>query len=85
MTSAALCSSLPYLIHSFFLISVEIKAVPLVSCERGRFEDLKVHFLTDAEEREKEKLIRDYLMVIEIPVQGWDPGTTHLINAAKLV
>ncbi|XP_013919709.1 PREDICTED: tumor necrosis factor alpha-induced protein 3 isoform X1 [Thamnophis sirtalis] len=62
----------------------EIKAVPLVSCERGRFEDLKVHFLTDAEEREKEKLIRDYLMVIEIPVQGWDPGTTHLINAAKL-
>ncbi|XP_061479945.1 tumor necrosis factor alpha-induced protein 3 isoform X2 [Rhineura floridana] len=62
----------------------EIRAVPLVSCERGRFEDLKVHFLTDSEEREKEKLLRDYLMVIEIPVQGWDPGTTHLINAAKL-
>ncbi|XP_039179016.1 tumor necrosis factor alpha-induced protein 3 isoform X1 [Crotalus tigris] len=62
----------------------EIRAVPLVSCERGRFEDLKVHFLTDAEEREKEKLMRDYLMVIEIPVQGWDPGTTHLIHAAKL-
>ncbi|XP_062980681.1 tumor necrosis factor alpha-induced protein 3 [Elgaria multicarinata webbii] len=62
----------------------EIRAVPLVSCERGRFEDLKVHFLTDSEEREKEKLLRDYLMVIEIPVQGCDPGTTHLINAAKL-
>ncbi|XP_032999762.1 tumor necrosis factor alpha-induced protein 3 [Lacerta agilis] len=62
----------------------EIRAVPLVSCERGRFEDLKVHFLTDSEEREKEKLLRDYLMVIEIPVQGWDSGTTHLINAAKL-
>ncbi|KAJ6660136.1 hypothetical protein lerEdw1_018063 [Lerista edwardsae] len=62
----------------------EIRAVPLVSYERGRFEDFKVHFLTDSEEREKEKLLRDYLMLIEIPVQGWDPGTTHLINAAKL-
>ncbi|XP_008112720.2 tumor necrosis factor alpha-induced protein 3 isoform X1 [Anolis carolinensis] len=62
----------------------EIRAVPLVTCERGRFEDLKVHFLTDSEEREKEKLLRDYLMVIEIPVQGWDPGTTNIINAAML-
>nr|XP_056708712.1 tumor necrosis factor alpha-induced protein 3 isoform X2 [Euleptes europaea] len=62
----------------------EIRAVPLVSCERGRFEDLKVHFLTDSEEREKEKLLREYLIVIEIPVQGWDPGTTHLTKAAKL-
>uniref|UniRef100_A0A6J0SLK7 ubiquitinyl hydrolase 1 n=2 Tax=Pogona vitticeps TaxID=103695 RepID=A0A6J0SLK7_9SAUR len=62
----------------------EIRAVPLVTCERGKFEDLKVHFLTDSEEREKEKLLREYLIVIEIPVQGWDPGTTHLINAAKL-
>ncbi|XP_053144990.1 tumor necrosis factor alpha-induced protein 3 isoform X2 [Hemicordylus capensis] len=62
----------------------EFRVIPLVSCERGQFEDLKVHFLTDSEEREKEKLLRDYLMVIEIPVQGWDPGTTNLINAAKL-
>lgn len=87
VTSAALHSSLPYLSHSLFFLflSTEIRAVPLVSCERGRFEDLKVHFLTDAEEREKETLMRAYLMVIEIPVQGWDPGTTHLINAAKLV
>lgn len=62
----------------------EIRAVPLVTSERGRFEDLSVHFLTDAEEREKEQLLKDYLVVIEIPVQGWDHGTTHLINAAKL-
>ncbi|NWZ27706.1 TNAP3 protein, partial [Asarcornis scutulata] len=62
----------------------EIRAVPLVTSERGRFEDLSVHFLTDAEEREKEQLLKDYLIVIEIPVQGWDHGTTHLINAAKL-
>ncbi|XP_062428468.1 tumor necrosis factor alpha-induced protein 3 isoform X1 [Rhea pennata] len=62
----------------------EIRAVPLVTSERGRFEDLNVHFLTDTEEREKEQLLKDYLIVIEIPVQGWDHGTTHLINAAKL-
>lgn len=61
----------------------EIRAVPLVTSEQGRFEDLNVHFLTDAEEREKEQLLKDYLIVIEIPVQGWDHGTTHLINAAK--
>ncbi|XP_053880173.1 tumor necrosis factor alpha-induced protein 3 [Malaclemys terrapin pileata] len=62
----------------------EIRAVPLVSSERGRFEDLKVHFLTDTEEMGKEKLLKEYLMLIEIPVQGWDHGTTHLIYAAKL-
>ncbi|XP_065744672.1 tumor necrosis factor alpha-induced protein 3 [Phocoena phocoena] len=62
----------------------EIRAVPLVNRERGRFEDLKVHFLTDPENEMKEKLLKEYLMVIEIPVQGWDHGTTHLINAAKL-
>ncbi|XP_017519435.1 tumor necrosis factor alpha-induced protein 3 isoform X2 [Manis javanica] len=62
----------------------EIRAVPLVNRERGRFEDLKVHFLTDPENELKDKLLKEYLMVIEIPVQGWDHGTTHLINAAKL-
>ncbi|XP_050172489.1 tumor necrosis factor alpha-induced protein 3 isoform X2 [Myiozetetes cayanensis] len=62
----------------------EIRAVPLVTNEQGRFEDLSVHFLTDAEEKEKEQLLKVYLIVIEIPVQGWDHGTTHLINAAKL-
>ncbi|XP_019588345.1 tumor necrosis factor alpha-induced protein 3 isoform X2 [Rhinolophus sinicus] len=62
----------------------EIRAVPLVNRERGKFEDLKVHFLTNPEHEMKEKLLKEYLMVIEIPVQGWDHGTTHLINAAKL-
>ncbi|KFO32234.1 Tumor necrosis factor alpha-induced protein 3 [Fukomys damarensis] len=62
----------------------EIRAVPLVNRDRGRFEDLKIHFLTDLENEMKEKLLKEYLMVIEIPVQGWDHGTTHLINAAKL-
>lgn len=44
---------------------------------------MKVHFLTDPEHEMKEKLLKEYLMVLEIPVQGWDHGTTHLINAAK--
>lgn len=67
----------------FFFLPSEIRAVPLVNRERGRFEDLKVHFLTDPEHEMKEKLLKEYLMVLEIPVQGWDHGTTHLINAAK--
>ncbi|XP_051020067.1 tumor necrosis factor alpha-induced protein 3 isoform X2 [Acomys russatus] len=62
----------------------EIRAVPLVNRDRGRFEDLKVHFLTDPENEMKEKLLKEYLIVMEIPVQGWDHGTTHMINAAKL-
>uniref|UniRef100_A0A8C8YJY0 Tumor necrosis factor alpha-induced protein 3 n=1 Tax=Prolemur simus TaxID=1328070 RepID=A0A8C8YJY0_PROSS len=62
----------------------EIRAVPLVNRDRGRFEDLKVHFLTEPENEMKEKLLKEYLMLIEIPVQGWDHGTTHLIKAAKL-
>lgn len=67
----------------FLFFPSEIRAVPLVNRERGRFEDLKVHFLTVPESEMKEKLLKEYLMVMEIPVQGWDPGTTHLINAAK--
>ena len=68
---------------SFFFSPSELRAVPLVNRDRGRFEDLKVHFLTDPENEMKEKLLKEYLIVMEIPVQGWDHGTTHLINAAK--
>ncbi|XP_047415052.1 tumor necrosis factor alpha-induced protein 3 isoform X3 [Sciurus carolinensis] len=80
-------------IHIFVLCNIlrrpiivisEIRAVPLVNRDRGRFEDLKIHFLTEPENEMKDKLLKEYLMVIEIPVQGWDHGTTHLINAAKL-
>ncbi|KAM8945549.1 tumor necrosis factor alpha-induced protein 3 [Pelodytes ibericus] len=62
----------------------EIRAVPLVSNERGKYEDMKVHFLTEREEKMKEKLFREYLSVLEIPVQCWERGTTHLINTARL-
>ncbi|KAM4771518.1 tumor necrosis factor alpha-induced protein 3 [Rhinophrynus dorsalis] len=62
----------------------EIRAVPLVFSERGKFEDMKVHFLTDREEKSKGKLLKEYLLILEIPVQCWERGTTHLINTARL-
>ncbi|OCT78000.1 TNF alpha induced protein 3 S homeolog isoform X1 [Xenopus laevis] len=62
----------------------EIRAVPLVVSDDENFEDMKVHFLTDHEEKSKEKLIKEYLSVLEIPVQCWENGTTHLIKTARL-
>ncbi|XP_053316795.1 tumor necrosis factor alpha-induced protein 3 [Spea bombifrons] len=62
----------------------EIRAVPLVVGERGTFEDMKIHFLTEHEEKTKEKLLKEYLFVLEIPVLCWELGTTHIINSARL-
>ncbi|KAG9493447.1 tumor necrosis factor alpha-induced protein 3 [Eleutherodactylus coqui] len=62
----------------------EIRAVPLVFNEKGRFEDMKVHFLTDHEEKSREKLLKDYLHVLEVPVHSRENGTTHLVNTARL-
>ncbi|KAG8444426.1 hypothetical protein GDO86_009563 [Hymenochirus boettgeri] len=62
----------------------EIRAVPLVVSDRGMFEDMKVHFLTDHEEKSKEKLLKDYLLILEIPVQCWIRRTTHIIKTARL-
>ncbi|XP_069831110.1 tumor necrosis factor alpha-induced protein 3 [Dendropsophus ebraccatus] len=62
----------------------ELRAIPLVFNERGRFEDMKVHFLTDHEEKSREKLLKDYLHVLEVPVHSWEYGTTHLVNTARL-
>uniref|UniRef100_H3B3Q6 ubiquitinyl hydrolase 1 n=1 Tax=Latimeria chalumnae TaxID=7897 RepID=H3B3Q6_LATCH len=62
----------------------EIRAVPLMYNSMGRAEDMKVHFLTETEGKAKEKLLKDYLLLTEIPVQGLEFGITHMINAAKL-
>ncbi|XP_053566892.1 tumor necrosis factor alpha-induced protein 3 [Bombina bombina] len=62
----------------------ELRAIPLAVSEKGKFEDMKVHFLTEHEEKMKVKLLKEYLLVMEIPVQCWDRGTTQIINAAKL-
>ncbi|XP_072410506.1 tumor necrosis factor alpha-induced protein 3 isoform X2 [Chiloscyllium punctatum] len=64
--------------------SPEIRAVPLVHNESRRFEELTVHFLIPKEEENKAKLLEDYFSLIEIPVQGVEFGTTHLIKAARL-
>ncbi|KAM3932146.1 tumor necrosis factor alpha-induced protein 3 [Leptodactylus fuscus] len=62
----------------------EIRAVPLVFSEKGKFEDMKVHFLTDHEEKSRENLLKEYLHVLEVPVHSWEYGTTHLVNTARL-
>uniref|UniRef100_A0A672NGA0 ubiquitinyl hydrolase 1 n=1 Tax=Sinocyclocheilus grahami TaxID=75366 RepID=A0A672NGA0_SINGR len=62
----------------------EIRAVPLINPGRGGFEDLRVHFLTEKEQQQKEKLLKDYLMLIEIPVIGLSYDPTQIITAARL-
>nr|XP_023655573.1 tumor necrosis factor alpha-induced protein 3 [Paramormyrops kingsleyae] len=62
----------------------EIRAVPLCHLGRGAFEDLKVHFLMEKEQPQKDRLLKDYLILVDIPVNGPSPGTTHMINAARL-
>ncbi|XP_042189604.1 tumor necrosis factor alpha-induced protein 3 [Callorhinchus milii] len=65
-------------------IGPAIRAVPLVHNEGRRFEDFMIHFLTPEEEKNKEKLLKEYFNLIEIPAQGQDFGTTDLIKAARL-
>uniref|UniRef100_A0A665WUB0 ubiquitinyl hydrolase 1 n=1 Tax=Echeneis naucrates TaxID=173247 RepID=A0A665WUB0_ECHNA len=59
----------------------EIRAVPLINPGRGAFEELKVHFLIEKEQQQKEKLLKDYLELIEIPVIGFG---YDVFNAARL-
>ncbi|XP_061692861.1 tumor necrosis factor alpha-induced protein 3 [Syngnathoides biaculeatus] len=62
----------------------EIRAVPLINPGRGGFDELKVHFLMEKEHQQKERLLKDYLMLIEIPVIGLGYDATRIINAARL-
>uniref|UniRef100_UPI0037E9180E tumor necrosis factor alpha-induced protein 3 isoform X1 n=1 Tax=Semicossyphus pulcher TaxID=241346 RepID=UPI0037E9180E len=62
----------------------EIRAVPLINPGRGGFEELKVHFLMEKEQQQKERLLKDYLLLIEIPVIGLGYDATRIINAARL-
>ncbi|XP_065105743.1 tumor necrosis factor alpha-induced protein 3 [Paramisgurnus dabryanus] len=62
----------------------EIRAVPLINPGRGGFEELRVHFLTEKEQQQKDKLLKDYLMLIEIPVIGLGYDPTQIITAARL-
>ncbi|XP_061915020.1 tumor necrosis factor alpha-induced protein 3 isoform X2 [Entelurus aequoreus] len=62
----------------------EIRAVPLINPGRGGFEELKVHFLMEKEQQQKERLLKDYLLLMEIPVIGLGYDATRIINAARL-
>ncbi|XP_051506853.1 tumor necrosis factor alpha-induced protein 3-like [Myxocyprinus asiaticus] len=62
----------------------EIRAVPLINPGRGGFEELRVHFLTEKEQQQKDKLLNDYLVLIEIPVIGLGYDPTQIITAARL-
>uniref|UniRef100_A0AAV2JMH2 ubiquitinyl hydrolase 1 n=1 Tax=Knipowitschia caucasica TaxID=637954 RepID=A0AAV2JMH2_KNICA len=62
----------------------EIRAVPLINPGRGGFEELNVHFLMEKEQQQKEILLKDYLLLIEIPVIGLGYDATRIINAARL-
>ncbi|XP_072911884.1 tumor necrosis factor alpha-induced protein 3 [Hemitrygon akajei] len=64
--------------------NLEISAIPLVHNGRRRFEDFTMHFLIPNEEETKDKLLEEYLNLVEIPVPGLEFGTIHLIKAAKL-
>lgn len=57
--------------------------MPLINPGRGGFEELRVHFLTEKEQQQKEKLLKDYLMLIEIPVIGLGYDPTQIITAAR--
>lgn len=61
----------------------EIRAVPLINPGRGGFEELKVHFLMEKEQQQKERLLKDYLLLIEIPVIGLGYDATRIVNAAR--
>lgn len=70
-------------VENFAEFISEIRAVPLINPGRGGFEDLKVHFLVEKEQQQKERLLNDYLMLIEIPVIGLGYDTIQIINAAR--
>ncbi len=69
--------------YLMFVTHSEIRAVPLINPGRSGFEDLRVHFLTEKEQQQKEKLLKDYLMLIEIPVIGLGYDPTQIITAAR--
>lgn len=61
----------------------EIRAVPLINPGRGGFEELKVHFLMEKEQQQKERLLKDYLLLLEIPIIGLGYDATRIVNAAR--
>lgn len=61
---------------------LEFRAVPLINPGRSGFEELRIHFLTEKEQQQKERLLNDYLMLMEIPIGL--VYNSQLITAARL-
>lgn len=77
-----------YVCIFFLIISCslsEFRALPLINPGRGGFEELRVHFLTEKEQQQKERLLNEYLMLMEIPVIGMGYDPTQIIRAARYV
>ncbi|XP_067371776.1 tumor necrosis factor alpha-induced protein 3 isoform X2 [Channa argus] len=66
------------------IVIAEIRAVPLINPGRSGFEELKVHFLMEKEQQQKERLLKEYLLLIEIPIIGLGYDATRIMNAARL-
>ncbi|XP_062851965.1 tumor necrosis factor alpha-induced protein 3 isoform X2 [Trichomycterus rosablanca] len=62
----------------------EFRAIPLINPSRAGFKELHIHFLTEKEQQQKERLLNDYLMLMEIPVIGLGYDPTQMIRAARL-
>lgn len=73
----------PMFLKMWFVFLSEMRAVPLINPGRGGFEELRLHFLTEKEQQQKDKLLKDYLMLIEIPVIGLGYDPTQIITAAR--
>lgn len=61
----------------------EFRALPLINPGRGGYEELRVHFLTEKEQQQKERLLNEYLMLMEIPVIGLGYDPTQIVRAAR--
>lgn len=70
-----------FVVWSGFLL--EFRAVALINPGRVGFEELRIHFLTEKEQQQKERLLNDYLILMEIPVIGLGYDPTQIIRAAR--
>uniref|UniRef100_A0A3Q0RLT4 ubiquitinyl hydrolase 1 n=1 Tax=Amphilophus citrinellus TaxID=61819 RepID=A0A3Q0RLT4_AMPCI len=71
----------------------EIRAVPLINPRRNSFEELKVHFLMEKEQQQKERLLKEYLHLLNITARDiimvltdyqMQLGTTLCVSVLRL-
>lgn len=77
------CMKYCFLCFMIYWSLSEFRALPLINPGRGGFEELRIHFLTEKEQQQKERLLNEYLMLMEIPVIGVGYEPTKIIRAAR--